>query len=1296
MTLAPPIVRSVLRIAAAGAAASALVGVAGWSLERARLGATDEEGLSRIRAQLTQRFDNASRALSARADAVAAARDTIRAARVANDRAQPLFELLDRELPGETSATAGLTVLDSAGVPIAWVGQVTDLPRERTDGPRALFVTPDVNGPRLVRIEPVPDPDRPSGPRLATIVSEQRVDLADTSELTDNLTLPALAGDVGVRSHAADSRRASPAFEIRSSDGQLLVEATLSPTKLSAKRDRWRSWTRAAVLGSLALTLIFIAGPLIKWRRAARATGTVVIATVAIAGVAVAARALVWMAMSPFIGRALDAPLALLPDALLLAGIAWLAIDSLERWRAGPPRARLRSADGQTLLTVASGAFLAGLGATALLWAYERLLRSIATHSAFDLLHFSLHPIEPTRLCVAFGLVLLHAAVIWLAAAILRTSIVWLRTARSPGVRAVRGIAVAAGIALILFAEGFAASPIPVEPLLLAVAAALLAAIVLSQPHGPIRRASQTARFGLLFLALLVPAVAMYPSIDAFATASRERTIAADFAPRVVRQREDLKLVRLPHALDAIEAIPSLAEFVTGSSEDQAPTTDRAFIVWSQTELATYRITSAVELYGPNGRLVSRFALILPEYGTTTDRTGSCDEWDLYEEVSPFGSTLRPVLRASRAICSNGRRVGAIVVRAMLDYRSLPFIASETPYVESANADASGPPEAAVAHDLEFAVYGWSRAPIYAPGTSVWALDDAVFDRMVASREPLWTTTARDSEPFRVYFFNDSFGIYALGYPTITMLGHLINLGELVVLTAVLYVILLAAVALYRVVTRQRPTRGRQLLRETRSRFYRKLLIGSVASAVVPVLILAFATRTYLANQFRAGVEDSAVKTATVAQRLVEDYAALQQRGASSLQGVDDQFMVLVRWAIDQDVHLFDGPRLRATSERDLFASHLLPSRTPSNVYRRIVLDRLPTTVSVEDVAGRPYLLAAAPVRTGGQQGIVTVPQPLRGQEIEHQSDELDRRVLSVSVLFVLLGAGFGYWIAERIADPVNRLTRATRRIARGDLDARIATGSSDELRGLVEDFNRMADDLKRQRADLERTQRLEAWADMARQVAHDIKNPLTPIQLSAEHARRVNLDRGAPLSPVLDECVNAILSQVRLLRQISAEFSSFASSPTPRPEPTDLRALIEEVVEPYRTGLANRVPINLQMADDLPEISLDRTLFARALTNIIENALHAMPAGGTLTILANRRRSEHSDVVSVQIRDTGVGMDADALAKIFEPYFSTKTTGTGLGLTIAKRNVELNGGAISVTSERGVGTVVTILLNVR
>jgi signal transduction histidine kinase len=222
----------------------------------------------------------------------------------------------------------------------------------------------------------------------------------------------------------------------------------------------------------------------------------------------------------------------------------------------------------------------------------------------------------------------------------------------------------------------------------------------------------------------------------------------------------------------------------------------------------------------------------------------------------------------------------------------------------------------------------------------------------------------------------------------------------------------------------------------------------------------------------------------------------------------------------------------------------------------------------------------------------------------------------------------------------------------------------------------------------------------MARQVAHDIKNPLTPIQLSAEHARRVNIDRGRPLSPVLDECVAAILSQVKLLRQISAEFSSFASSPTPRPEITALPALIEEVVEPYRTGLANRIAITVDAPPNLPPVTIDRTLFARALTNVIENALHAMPSGGRLSVTSRDSHNGHhppaadaSSQVVVEIADTGVGMDEEALRKIFEPYFSTKATGTGLGLTIAKRNVELIGGVIDVRSERGVGTTVTITL---
>src|SRR5205823_13330457 len=245
--------------------------------------------------------------------------------------------------------------------------------------------------------------------------------------------------------------------------------------------------------------------------------------------------------------------------------------------------------------------------------------------------------------------------------------------------------------------------------------------------------------------------------------------------------------------------------------------------------------------------------------------------------------------------------------------------------------------------------------------------------------------------------------------------------------------------------------------------------------------------------------------------------------------------------------------------------------------------------------------------------------------------------------------------------------------------DARIAVRSSDELRRLIDAFNSMAAELKAQRSQLERTHRIEAWGEMARQVAHEIKNPLTPIQLSAEHLRRVHADRGEPMGPVLEGCVTSILGQVALLRQIAAEFSSFASSPTARRQPADPVRLVHDVVEPYRAGLEGRIRLQNDVVPPLPQVLIDRTLVSRALANIGENALHAMPGQGRLRLTA--RVEDHR--VVIEIEDSGVGMDDEALGRVFEPYFSTKSTGTGLGLPIAKRNVELSGGSVSIQSSK-------------
>jgi len=1274
----------------AGVAAAIVAGAAGYALERARFGASDAAALARVEAELKSRFDASAASLGSIAARVAADAAVDTTAMRDQTGVRRLFDLAAATLPADDAGRTGVTIYDTAGSPLAWAGRVSDLPTERVQASAALLIAPGALGPRLIRVEPVVR----GGARASTVVVEQSLGTTQESPGigdTFRLTTSMLPVTLVVRPAGAAPPPGPYRFVVPARDSAFMLEAQVAPEDLARARERWRATTWAVVLSIAAATLLLCIGPIIDMRRRTRDTSRFVLLAALLIVIVVSARVILYFALAPIAPAPGPTPFDLLFTTTTMAAVVWIVLDLMERRRSGGgPRPALALPGTASIVGVTAAYALAGAASVVILWGYEDLLRVVVADTNLDLLHFSLHPLSAARIALEFALVLLHGSVIWGVVAILRVpSLVW-RLPRHDPWRAAAAVSVVAGGAAATILARLAGASIPFGPMWIAFGVAAGCAAAVARAGVRMRRVSQTARLAVFFAALLAPSIAMYPSLLSHATAAKERLIADELGPQAAHLREELQQ-RLQQAVEQIDAMPALPDLVAAASA-KSPSTDPATIVWSRTDLGTYRLTSAIELYNPEGRLVSRFAMSLPEYTEALNRAAGCSWEQPFEEVSPFGSSERHVLRTTRGICVHGQIVGSIVVRVMLDFRTLPFISSQSPYLESLRPTRQVPAEGVSGRDVEFAVYGWSRAPAFASGTHVWRLDDAVFQRLVESRQRFWSSIDRDNETFRVYFLSDRFGIYALGYPVISPAGHLTNLAELVLLVGVLYVaarLLLTLVALF---TTRTPASGRALLREVRSSFYRKLFLAFWAGAIVPVSILALFTRTYVQTQLNATAEESAARTVTTAQRLVEDYAALQQRGAAALDTVDDQLMVLVRRAIDEDANLFNRARLQATSARDLFASQLLSLRTPADVYRAVTLDRLPTYVREEVVGGFHYSLAAAPVRSSGREGIVTVPLTNRQQEIEQEIDELDRLVLSGFVLFNLLGAALGYWMAERIADPVNRLTRATRRIARGDLDARIATTSSDELRRLVQDFNQMAADLKRQRTELERTQRLEAWADMARQVAHDIKNPLTPIQLSAEHAQRVNVDRGRPLSPVLDECVNAILGQVKLLRQISAEFSSFASSPTPRPEPTELQMLIEEVVEPYRTGLANRVTIAVDARPPLPTVTIDRTLFARALTNIIENALHAMPGGGRLSIAARRADGALPSIV-VEIVDTGVGMDQDAVTKIFEPYFSTKATGTGLGLTIAKRNIELLGGTIAVASERGAGTTVTIAL---
>ncbi len=185
---------------------------------------------------------------------------------------------------------------------------------------------------------------------------------------------------------------------------------------------------------------------------------------------------------------------------------------------------------------------------------------------------------------------------------------------------------------------------------------------------------------------------------------------------------------------------------------------------------------------------------------------------------------------------------------------------------------------------------------------------------------------------------NDRFGIYALGFPVVSPLGHLVNLAELIVLASLTYRAAAGRQWSLRLAGRTGRTTAPQLLREVRASFYRKLFLAFVAAVIFPVALLAFVTRQYVADEMRANVAQEAIRTASAARRVVEDLVG--PRASQQKIPIDDNLLVWISRLINQDVNIFADSRLVATSERTLFASGLLPTRMPADVYEALMLRR--------------------------------------------------------------------------------------------------------------------------------------------------------------------------------------------------------------------------------------------------------------------------------------------------------------------------------------------------------------------
>jgi signal transduction histidine kinase len=360
------------------------------------------------------------------------------------------------------------------------------------------------------------------------------------------------------------------------------------------------------------------------------------------------------------------------------------------------------------------------------------------------------------------------------------------------------------------------------------------------------------------------------------------------------------------------------------------------------------------------------------------------------------------------------------------------------------------------------------------------------------------------------------------------------------------------------------------------------------------------------------------------------------------------------------------------------------------------------TAALIDEVRRQPRELT----RTSAQSTITAIPLAGRDNQllaillVESSRAELaslkkyiQGTALLVGSAAVLLGLVLSFWTASRVTRPLRELTSSVREVAGGKWDTRAMVGSSDEVGQLARDFNRMTEQLAEQRDRMIQAERVAAWRELARRLAHELKNPLFPLQITIENLQRA---RQTPqFEEVFRESTSTLLAELDNLKTIIGRFSDFAKMPAPQLEPVDLNQVVREVIKLFDAQIhaPGRPPVQtaLELADNLATVPADPEQIRRALRNLVLNALDAMPQGGTLTI----RTQSLEGKVALEISDSGAGLTPEECERLFTPYYTTKQHGTGLGLAIVQSVVSDHKGTITVHSEPGKGATFRIELKV-
>jgi len=463
-----------------------------------------------------------------------------------------------------------------------------------------------------------------------------------------------------------------------------------------------------------------------------------------------------------------------------------------------------------------------------------------------------------------------------------------------------------------------------------------------------------------------------------------------------------------------------------------------------------------------------------------------------------------------------------------------------------------------------------------------------------------------------------------------------------------------------------------------------------VIVSVISFIVIGITTISFFIIRFNRNNNE---KLRTTAQILVNEIESLNRdRGVTNnmfynLDTNDLEKRILEIAEIhNTDINFFDPEgNLRITSQRYIYDNKILSYKMNSAAYYDMRYNRSTQFIQNEDVVNFSYLSIYEPIKNdnGRLLAYLNVPYINSQSELNQEISNFLITLINLNALIFILAGAIAIWITRRITSSFTLIGNKMRAINFGTANEEIEWKKDDELGELVIEYNKMVKKLAESARALARSEREGAWREMARQVAHEIKNPLTPMKLSIQYLQRAIHNNAPNVKDLSRQVANTLVEQIDQLSKIAGDFSQFANITNVRKEIFDLSDVLGTIIQLFRAD--ERINIVWRKEEGTYMIEADKTQIHRLFTNLIKNAIEAYESDGKIKIIIHQFKTQKEIVVSVE--DRGNGIPEIMQPKIFAPNFTTKSSGTGLGLAICKGIVEKAYGNIWFETKEDVGS---------